>query len=235
MPGAVRTACVLGINQPAVTIKQVEVTTIEQAFDAGAVTPQPPERLSGKTVAVIGSGPAGLAAAQQLTRAGHTVAVYERGEKPGGLLRYGIPSSRWRRPSWTDGWPRWRPRAPGSEAASTSATRSPGSSWSTATTRSSWPSVRRCPVTCGPGPELDGVHQAMEYLPQGNLAALGRSVPDQILATDRDVVIIGGGDTGAGLPRHRAPAAGAVGHPAGDHAAAHRGAALLASPGRRTR
>ena len=81
----------LGINQPPVTIKQIEVTTVDRAFVAGAVAPQPPDRLTGKTVAVIGSGPAGLAVAQQLTRAGHTVAVYERADKPGGLLRYGIP------------------------------------------------------------------------------------------------------------------------------------------------
>src|SRR6188474_996865 len=90
-PAPCETACVLGINQPAVTIKQIEVTTIEQAFEGGLVQPLPPERLSGKTVAVVGSGPAGLAAAQQLTRAGHTVAVFERADKPGGLLRYGIP------------------------------------------------------------------------------------------------------------------------------------------------
>ncbi|GMA19309.1 hypothetical protein GCM10025862_13300 [Arsenicicoccus piscis] len=90
-PAPCETACVLGINQPAVTIKQIEVTTIEKAFEQQRVDPQPPDRLSGKTVAVIGSGPAGLAAAQQLTRAGHTVAVYERADAPGGLLRYGIP------------------------------------------------------------------------------------------------------------------------------------------------
>ncbi|GAA3366328.1 hypothetical protein GCM10017744_072700 [Streptomyces antimycoticus] len=90
-PAPCESACVLGINQPAVTIKNVEVTIIDKAWDAGDVTPQPPERLSGKTVAVIGSGPAGLAAAQQLTRAGHTVAVYERADRIGGLLRYGIP------------------------------------------------------------------------------------------------------------------------------------------------
>ena len=90
-PAPCETSCVLGINQPAVTIKQVEVTTIERAFEAGDVSPQAPERLTGKTVAVVGSGPAGLAVAQQLTRAGHTVAVYERADKPGGLLRYGIP------------------------------------------------------------------------------------------------------------------------------------------------
>ena len=90
-PAPCETACVLGINQPAVTIKQVEVTTIERAFEAQGVQPLPPERLTSKTVAVVGSGPAGLAVAQQLTRAGHTVAVYERADRPGGLLRYGIP------------------------------------------------------------------------------------------------------------------------------------------------
>ena len=90
-PAPCETACVVGINRDAVTIKQIELRTIEEAFDANNVKPLAPDRLSGKTVAVIGSGPAGLAAAQQLTRAGHTVAVYERAEKIGGLLRYGIP------------------------------------------------------------------------------------------------------------------------------------------------
>ena len=90
-PAPCETSCVLGINQPAVTIKQVEATIIDQAWDRGWVTPMPPDRLTGKRVAVVGSGPAGLAAAQQLTRAGHTVAVYERADRIGGLLRYGIP------------------------------------------------------------------------------------------------------------------------------------------------
>jgi glutamate synthase (NADPH/NADH) small chain len=90
-PAPCESACVLGINQPPVTIKNVEVSIIDKAWEAGDVAPQIPERLSGKTVAVVGSGPAGLAAAQQLTRAGHTVAVYERADRIGGLLRYGIP------------------------------------------------------------------------------------------------------------------------------------------------
>src|SRR5687767_900847 len=90
-PAPCETACVLGINQDPVTIKNVEVAIIDKAWESGFVRPQPPEWLSGKTVAVIGSGPAGLAAAQQLTRSGHTVAVYERDDKIGGLLRYGIP------------------------------------------------------------------------------------------------------------------------------------------------
>ena len=91
MPGTLETACVVGINRDPVTIKNVEVAIIDRAWDERRVTPQPPEWHTGKTVAVIGSGPAGLAAAQQLSRAGHTVAVYERSDEPGGLLRYGIP------------------------------------------------------------------------------------------------------------------------------------------------
>src|SRR3712207_8956464 len=90
-PAPCEASCVLGINQPPVTIKQVEAAIAEQAFANGYITPHPPERLTGKTVAVVGSGPAGLAAAQQLTRAGHTVAVYERDDRIGGLLRDRIP------------------------------------------------------------------------------------------------------------------------------------------------
>jgi len=197
-PAPCETACVLGINQPAVTIKQVELRTVEQAFDAGTVTPQPPERLSGKTVAVVGSGPAGLAAAQQLTRAGHTVAVYERADRPGGLLRYGIPEFKMEK-SVLD-------RRLAQMAAEGTRFRSGvdvGAQVTGQQLKDRYDAVvlavgatvpRDLPV---PGRQLTGIHQAMEYLPQGNRASLGEPVEDQILATGKDVIILGGGDTGA--------------------------------------
>jgi glutamate synthase (NADPH/NADH) small chain len=197
-PAPCETACVLGINQPAVTIKQVEVTTIEEAFDRALVRPLPPERLSGKTVAVVGSGPAGLAAAQQLTRAGHTVAVFERADKPGGLLRYGIPEFKMEK-SVLDRRLR-QMEAEGTRFRSGVAV---GVDVTGQQLRDRYDAVvlaigatvpRDLPT---PGRELRGIHQAMDYLPQGNRVALGETVADQILATGKDVVVIGGGDTGA--------------------------------------
>jgi glutamate synthase (NADPH/NADH) small chain len=197
-PAPCETACVLGINQPAVTIKQIEVTTADRAFDAGAVTPQPPDRLTGKTVAVVGSGPAGLAVAQQLTRAGHTVAVYERADKPGGLLRYGIPEFKMEKAVIDR-------RLAQMEAEGTRF-RS-GVDVGVAITgqqlRERYDAVvlavgatvpRDLPV---PGRQLDGVLQAMDFLPPANRVALGEPVEGQVTAAGKDVVIIGGGDTGA--------------------------------------
>ena len=197
-PAPCETACVLGINQPPVTIKQVEVTTVEQAFGFGAVKPQPPERLSGKTVAVVGSGPAGLAVAQQLTRAGHTVAVYERADKPGGLLRYGIPEFKMeksvldRRLNQMEAeGTRFRNGIDvGTDITGEQLRRRYNAV--VLTTGSTIP--RDLPVT---GRDLTGVVQAMEFLPQANRVAVGETVEDQILATGKDVVVIGGGDTGA--------------------------------------
>ena len=197
-PAPCETACVLGINQPPVTIKQIEVTTIEQAFGFGAVKPQPPERLSGKTVAVVGSGPAGLAVAQQLTRAGHTVAVYERADKPGGLLRYGIPEFKMeksvldRRLNQMEAeGTRFRNGIDvGTDITGEQLRRRYNAV--VLTTGSTIP--RDLPVT---GRDLTGVVQAMEFLPQANRVAVGETVEDQILATGKDVVVIGGGDTGA--------------------------------------
>ncbi|HHU10079.1 MAG TPA: glutamate synthase subunit beta, partial [Intrasporangiaceae bacterium] len=197
-PAPCETACVLGINQPAVTIKQVEVTTAEQAFAFGAVKPQPPERLSGKTVAVVGSGPAGLAVAQQLTRAGHTVAVYERADKAGGLLRYGIPEFKMeksvldrRLEQMVAEGTRFRTGVDVGADITGEQLRKRYNAI-VLTTGSTIP--RDLPV---PGRDLDGVVQAMTYLPQANRAALGEEVPDQIVATGKDVIVIGGGDTGA--------------------------------------
>ncbi len=197
-PAPCETACVLGINQPAVTIKQVEVTTIEEAFGRGDVPPQIPDRLTGKTVAVVGSGPAGLAAAQQLTRAGHTVAVYERADAPGGLLRYGIPEFKMEK--------RIVDRRIQQMKAEGTRFRSGvdiGSEITGQQLRDRYDAVvlaigatvpRDLPV---PGRELDGIHQAMDFLPPANRVALGEEVEDQVTAEGKDVVIIGGGDTGA--------------------------------------
>jgi len=197
-PAPCETACVLGINQPAVTIKQVEVTTIEQAFARGDVAPQPPERLSGKTVAVVGSGPAGLAAAQQLTRAGHTVAVFERADAPGGLLRYGIPEFKMEKAVLDR-----RIEQMTAEGTRFRSGVDVGVDVTGAQLRARYDAVvlalgatvpRDLPV---PGRELGGIYQAMDYLPQANRVALGETVEGQILATGKDVIVIGGGDTGA--------------------------------------
>jgi glutamate synthase (NADPH/NADH) small chain len=197
-PAPCETACVLGINQPAVTIKQVEASIIDRAWDAGYVRPQPPGRLSGRTVAVVGSGPAGLAAAQQLTRAGHTVAVYERADAIGGLLRYGIPEFKMEK--------RHLDRRLAQMAAEGTGFR-PGvdvgadvtgpqlvDRYDAVVLAVGATQPRELPV---PGRQLTGVVQAMEYLPPANRAALGLDAPGLVSAAGKDVVIIGGGDTGA--------------------------------------
>jgi glutamate synthase (NADPH) small chain len=200
-PAPCETACVLGINQPAVTIKQVEVSIIDHAFEAGWVLPQPPDRLTGKTVAVVGSGPAGLAAAQQLTRAGHTVAVYERADRIGGLLRYGIPEFKMekrhldRRLAQMEAeGTRFRPGVAVGDAITGRQLRD---RYDAVVLAVGATAGRDLPV---PGRELDGVLQAMEYLPPANRVAVGDLFdrqPGQVVATGKDVVIIGGGDTGA--------------------------------------
>jgi glutamate synthase (NADPH) small chain len=197
-PAPCETACVLGINQPAVTIKNVEVSIIDRAWDDGNVRPQPPDYLSGRTVAVVGSGPAGLAVAQQLTRAGHTVAVYERADRIGGLLRYGIPEFKMEKRHVDRRIDQMRREGTvfrtGVDVGATITGPQLRERYDAVVLAVGATAWRDLPA---PGRDLRGIHQAMEYLPQANRAALGEEVEDQIVATDKHVVIIGGGDTGA--------------------------------------
>ena len=197
-PAPCETACVLGINQDPVTIKNVEVSIIDRAWESGYVRPQPPEWLSGKTVAVIGSGPAGLAAAQQLTRSGHTVAVYERADKIGGLLRYGIPEFKMEKKHLDRRLDQMKREGTIFRAGVDVGAELTGPQlvdrYDAVVLAVGATQARDLAV---PGRELGGIHQAMEFLPQANRSALGVEVEAQITATDKDVVIIGGGDTGA--------------------------------------
>jgi glutamate synthase (NADPH/NADH) small chain len=197
-PAPCESSCVLGINQPAVTIKQVEVSIIDQAWQNGWVQPHPPERLTGKTVAVVGSGPAGLAAAQQLTRAGHTVAVYERDDRIGGLLRYGIPDFKMEKKHLEA-----RLNQMMAEGTRFRAGVTIGVDITWEDLRARYDAVvistgamvpRDLPI---PGRDLSGVHFAMEYLVQQNKVGAGDTVADQLTAEGKHVVVLGGGDTGA--------------------------------------
>jgi glutamate synthase (NADPH/NADH) small chain len=197
-PAPCETACVLGINQDPVTIKNVEVSIIDKAWESGFVRPQPPEWLSGRTVAVVGSGPAGLAAAQQLTRAGHTVAVYERADKIGGLLRYGIPEFKMEKQHLDRRLDQMRREGTvfraGVDVGGELTGQSLKDRYDAVVLAMGATEARDLPIT---GRELGGIHQAMEFLPQANRASLGDEVDGQITAEGKHVVIIGGGDTGA--------------------------------------
>ena len=197
-PAPCETACVVGINRDAVTIKQIELRTIEEAFDNGEVKPLAPDRISGKTIAVIGSGPAGLAAAQQLTRAGHTVAVYERADKIGGLLRYGIPEFKMekhildrRLAQMEKEGTRFRAGVDVGVELTGADLRKKYDAIVLAVGATKW---RDLPI---PGREYKGIYQAMEFLPWGNKQALGEIEVSPINVAGKHVVILGGGDTGA--------------------------------------
>ncbi|SDL11804.1 glutamate synthase (NADPH/NADH) small chain [Nonomuraea maritima] len=197
-PAPCEAACVLGINSDPVAIKQVEVEIIDRAFDEGWVTPQPAAVRTGKRVAVVGSGPAGLAAAQQLTRAGHDVVVFERADRIGGLLRYGIPEFKMEKRHIERRLEQMR--AEGTEFRTGV---NVGVDITAAELRAEFDAVvlaggatqwRDLPVA---GRELKGVHQAMEYLPLANKVQEGDLDSSPISAEGKHVVVIGGGDTGA--------------------------------------
>ncbi len=197
-PAPCESSCVLAINQPAVTIKNVEVSIVDQAFANDWVEPHPPERLTGKTVAVVGSGPAGLAAAQQLTRAGHTVAVFERDDRIGGLLRYGIPDFKMEKKHIE-----LRLKQMQAEGTRFRAGVNIGVDIPWDDLRARYDAVvvatgalrpRDLPI---PGRDLSGVHFAMEYLVQQNRVGAGDAIVDQLTADGKHVVVLGGGDTGA--------------------------------------
>ena len=202
-PAPCEASCVLGINQDPVTIKQVEVELIDNAWEQGWVKPLPPQERTGKTVAVVGSGPAGLAAAQQLTRAGHEVTVFERADRIGGLLRYGIPEFKMekrhidrRLEQMTAEGTQFRTGVNVGVDITVEQLKEDYDAVVLAGGATAW---RDLPI---PGRELEGIYQAMEYLPWGNRVQLGDDVVDAdgqppITAKGKKVVIIGGGDTGA--------------------------------------
>jgi glutamate synthase (NADPH/NADH) small chain len=197
-PAPCESSCVLGINQPAVTIKQSELAIIDTAWEKGYINPVLPDRLTGKTIAIVGSGPAGLAAAQQLTRVGHTVAVYERDERVGGLLRYGIPDFKMEKrhidrriQQMSDEGTRFR----------TGVTIGIDVTWAELHERydavivaTGAPVGRDLPIK---GRELSGIHFAMDFLVPSNRAVAGENPPEHIDVAGKSVIILGGGDTGA--------------------------------------
>ena len=197
-PAPCEAACVLGINQPAVTIKQIEKSIVDYAFGQGWIRPEPPAVRTGKRVAVVGSGPAGLAAAQQLARAGHWVTVFEKADRIGGLLRYGIPNFKMEKHLIDRRIEQMRAEGvefrPNSHVGGNVPVKDLRTEFNAILLAggSEWPRDLNVP-----GRELRGIHYAMEYLPQQNKVCEGDTVSGQILAAGKRVVIIGGGDTGA--------------------------------------
>jgi glutamate synthase (NADPH/NADH) small chain len=197
-PAPCEEACVLGINEKPVTIKNIELNIIEQAWKHDWVKPAPPAVRTGKKVAVVGSGPAGLACAAQLNKAGHLVTVFERADRIGGLLTYGIPQFKLEKQIVER-----RVKLMEAEGVKFVTSANVGKDVKVETLRKEFDAI----VLCGgaskardlpvPGRELNGIYFAMEYLPQANKSSLGEKVPNQINAKGKHVIILGGGDTGA--------------------------------------
>ncbi len=197
-PAPCEEACVLGIIEPPVTIEEIEKQIVERAFREGWVVAEPPTVRTGKKVAVVGSGPAGLACAQQLNRAGHAVTVFERDSRIGGLLRYGIPDFKMEK-SVIDR----RLKLMTEEGIEFRTNADIGRNVDVAEIEKEFDAIVICTgATAGrelpvPGRDLDGVHLAMEFLPQQNKVVAGDRVEGQITATGKHVIVIGGGDTGS--------------------------------------
>ena len=196
-PAPCEQACVLGIIEDPVSIENIEKNIVERAFKEGWIKPQPPKNRTNKRIAVIGSGPAGLAAAQQLNRAGHTVTVFERDDEIGGLLRYGIPNFKMEKEVIDR-----RVKILEAEGITFKVNVNVGVNYEVAKLKS-FDAI----VLCGgaterrslptPGIDADGVVQAMDFLTQQTKVVFGKEVKDQILATGKNVIVIGGGDTGS--------------------------------------
>src|ERR1700685_1436845 len=194
-PAPCEASCVLAINEPAVTIKNIEKTIVARAWEEGWIVPEPAARKTGKRIAVVGSGPAGLAAAQQLARAGHAVTVFEKSDRIGGLLRYGIPNFKMEKHLIDRRLDQMR-----REGVEFVVNAHVGHTVPVSDLRRDFDAIllaggaEQPRDLAVPGRDLKGIHFAMEFLPQQNKRIAGDDVPGQIMATGKRVVIIGGGD-----------------------------------------
>jgi glutamate synthase (NADPH/NADH) small chain len=197
-PAPCEAACVLNINNDPVAIKSIEQAIVDKGFAEGWVTPQAPPRKTGKKVAVVGSGPAGMACAQQLARAGHDVTLFEKNDRIGGLLRYGIPDFKMEKHLIDRRMEQMAAEGvifrTGAHVGVSLPARELLETFDAVALTGGSEKPRELPV---PGRELGGILYAMDFLPQQNRKIAGDSVPNQVLATGKHVIVIGGGDTGS--------------------------------------